>query len=256
MALPLIPGSLPANQLDTAINDTRGYIEDGPTHWDSGVKVPLTQGGTNATTAAAARTNLDVPSNADLTTGLAGKAPAGYIPASLANGGATFGWNGSDRWNSSAGFGAAGLIEAVSNIITSASFYSPNATGAISGYTVGYIDGTGRWCRGVSSARYKDNIEPIDPLELGDIFPQLHAYVNKGDPDETIRYGWIAERLDESAQQRPFVVYARDHLIGDGELSTDDDGQPIPDSIDFIALLIAQNAQLHARLKALEDVAG
>ncbi len=36
--------------------------------------VPIASGGTGATSASAARTNLDVPSNADLTSGLAGKA--------------------------------------------------------------------------------------------------------------------------------------------------------------------------------------
>lgn len=44
----------------------------------SGPPVPLNQGGTGATTQAGARTALDVPSIADLTSGLAGKADADH----------------------------------------------------------------------------------------------------------------------------------------------------------------------------------
>ena len=53
-----------AQQMDDYENTGRDYIANGPTHWKPGVKVPLTQGGTNATTAAGARTNLDVLASA------------------------------------------------------------------------------------------------------------------------------------------------------------------------------------------------
>lgn len=65
--------------------------------------------------------------------------------------------------------------------------------------------------------------------------------------------------LDEEGQEvgtqtvqtgtRAEVVGSR--VIG-SRLVRDDNGDPIPRSIDFIALLMAQNAQLHARLAALE----
>ncbi len=53
-----------------------GKSDTGHTHnaaTDLTGSVPVANGGTGATTAAGARTNLDVPSNADLTSGLAGK---------------------------------------------------------------------------------------------------------------------------------------------------------------------------------------
>lgn len=113
------------------------------------------------------------------------------------------------------------------------------ATPAISGYTIAYIDGDGRVAKGASSESYKKHISNIDPASLGDIWPDLKRYQMRTG-DGSWKYGYIAERLAESEDLAPFVVYAD---LGTG---------PIPDSIDFIALLIAQNAQLHQRLQALE----
>ena len=58
-----------AAKQDTAEKDA----VDGYAGLDSSANVPVAHGGTGASTAAAARTNLDVPSNADLTSGLAAK---------------------------------------------------------------------------------------------------------------------------------------------------------------------------------------
>lgn len=116
--------------------------------------------------------------------------------------------------------------------------YFPNATPATSGYTVAYLNSDGRLSKGASSERYKKYISAVDAESLGDLFPDLHRFQMRSGDGEW-KYGWIAERLAEHPDQQPFVVYA------------EHDGELVPDSIDFIALLIAQNAQLHQQLDLL-----
>jgi hypothetical protein len=116
--------------------------------------------------------------------------------------------------------------------------FLPNSTPATSGYTVAYINGDGRVSRNASSERYKKYISDVDPDGLGDVWPQLVRYqMRQG--DGTWKYGYIAERLAEHPDQQPFVVYS------------DFDGEQVPESIDFIALLMVQNAQLHHALDLL-----
>jgi hypothetical protein len=130
---------------------------------------------------------------------------------------------------------------------------------ATSGYTIAYINGDNRISRGASSERYKTDIQTVDPLELGDIFPQLHQFAMKDDPDATPRLGYIAERLHESEDLQRFVIYKTEPVLDDPgpvsgkrRLTLDDDGNPIPESIDFIALLLSQVAQMHDRIARLE----
>ena len=112
----------------------------------------------------------------------------------------------------------------------------PNADPATSGYVVCYLNNDGRVSRGASSERYKKFISAIDPLGLGDVWPVLQRFqMRRG--DGAWKYGYIAEQLAEAEDLQPFVVY---------------DAEGRPDSIDFIALLMVQNAQLHARVAALE----
>lgn len=115
--------------------------------------------------------------------------------------------------------------------------YLPNATPATSGYTVCYLNSDGRVSKGASSARYKENIVDLDPAGLGDIWPSLVGFEMTGG-DGTQRVGYIAESLDEHPDQARFVVY---------------DDQARPDSIDFIGLLLAQNAQLHQAVDLLSQ---
>lgn len=117
--------------------------------------------------------------------------------------------------------------------------YLPNSSPATSGYTVAYINNDGRLSKGASSERYKENIVAVDPGVLGDLWPTLFTYEMIGG-DGSAKIGYIAERLAEHPDLAQFVVH------------TDLDGVLVPDSIDFIALLIAQNAQLHQRLAVLE----
>ena len=124
------------------------------------------------------------------------------------------------------------------NAVVNGHVYTPNSTPATSGYTVAYINSDGRLARGASSERYKKYISDIDPAALGDIWPDLTRYQMRHG-DGAWKYGYIAERLAEHPDQQPFVVYA------------DQDGTLVPESIDFIALLMAQNAQLHQHLDLL-----
>lgn len=118
--------------------------------------------------------------------------------------------------------------------------FLPNSTPATAGYVAAYINNDGRISRGASSARYKDDI--VDAPDLGDLFaPPLREYEMKGGDGKRL-IGYIAEELAEHPDTERFVVYAD---AGTGDL--------VPESIDFIAYLLAQNAQLHDRLRKLEE---
>lgn len=64
--------------LDSALAGKAGIIHNHAADDITSGTLPLARGGTGGTTAVTARTSLDVPSNADLTTGLAGKAATSH----------------------------------------------------------------------------------------------------------------------------------------------------------------------------------
>ncbi|PRB01744.1 hypothetical protein [Microbacterium sp. MYb64] len=135
---------------------------------------------------------------------------------------------------------ASGNLSVGGTTTATGDIFTPNATPAVTAYTNAYINGDGRLSKGASSARYKVNIEPVDPASLGPIFPQLNEFEMRSDPDHTVRIGHIAEHLAADPALQRFVVYA------------EIDGEPLPDSIDFISLLLAQTAQLQQRVVTLE----
>lgn len=230
------------------INRTRDYIA--LRTYDV---LPVAKGGTGGTSAAAARTALGAASAADL----AGKAPVNHSHTELRSGAARFGY-GNSEWNTTQG------LYANSYIGTGGSLFTYGSTPAGSGAQVAYIDASGRVGRGASSRRYKENI--TDAGDLGDIWPTLHEYQMIGDTERKI--GYIAEELVDTDAER-FVVYQTEitvdldefgNIIRTVELSRDEEGNLVPDSIDFIGLLMAQNAQLHLavdlltqRIEALEE---
>lgn len=230
----LVSGSAPANTLDTEENKTRDYIAQ-----RTSAVTPVAKGGTGATNAAAARANLDVPAKGQVTLRSGGNVITLY-------------WNGS-RVNINVDGIEVGTIPYWSDVPTGGpylplaggtvngnlgvlgSIVVPNASPATSGWQVAYINGDGRLSKGSSSERYKKFISAIDPEQLGDVWPELHRYqMRQGDGEW--KYGYIAERLAEEPDQAPFVV-------------RDPEGRP--DSIDFISLLMVQNAQLHQALDLL-----
>jgi hypothetical protein len=110
-------------------------------------------------------------------------------------------------------------------------------TVATSGWTVMYMDASGRISVGASSQRYKEAIRSAG--ELGDLFAAPLREYRMKDGDGTDRVGYIAEELLGTDMER-FVVY--------GPADRKVQGSPlVVQSIDFIALLMAQNAQLHER---------
>jgi hypothetical protein len=140
---------------------------------------------------------------------------------------------------------AGGNLSVGGTTTSTGDIFTPNATPAVSGYTICYLNSDGRVSKGSSSARYKVSIQPVDPASLGDLFPPLQSYEMQGDPEHTAHLGYIAEHLAGHPEQARFVVWQYD---GD-QLAVDDKGAFIPESIDFIGLLLSQTSQLNQRLK-------
>jgi hypothetical protein len=255
----LVPGSLPADEIDTAITETRDFIANGHTHWKPGSVVPLTKGGTGAATAAAARTALGLGDAAVQAANSFAKAGTNRV---------TLTWNGSELHMiiDSTNFGGIALKSDVNSAQANANsrvaktgdtmsghLFLPASSAATSGYTIAYINGDGRVSRGASSERFKKFISDIDPMSLGNLFQPFKRWQMRNG-DGVWRYGNTAEQLAADPATEPFVVYER-HLEEDGttpHLERDAEGNPIPLSIDFIGLLMAQVAQLNARVAELE----
>jgi hypothetical protein len=71
----VVPGSTPADTIDTELNISRDYTAGGHAHWSTGVVLPIAKGGTGAANAGAARTALNVPESAGPNAAPPGKAP-------------------------------------------------------------------------------------------------------------------------------------------------------------------------------------
>ncbi len=235
-----------------AINYTRDQIAQ-----RTNAVTPVAKGGTGATNAAAARTNLDVPSVAStVENGVAGTRirltfQSGTGRVRVRTGPTDRGdiayVADVDAARSDAAAAAGGRVAKsgdtmtgnldVPNLGVAGNIFNGGATPATSGWTVAYFNSDGRLSKGASSEAYKKFISRIDPESMGNVFPDLYRYqMRRG--DGSWRYGWIAQRLAEDPDLQRFVVYN-----ADGE----------PESIDFISLLIVQNAELHRRLRAIED---
>lgn len=205
----------------------------------------IARGGTGATTAAAARTGLDVPGWTDV-------APPGTATASGIARFSALGRLQSVAPASGSDVATKGWVEGLgvptsgTNLTLSGHLYVPNSVAATSGYTVAYINVDGRLSRGASSERYKKFISDADPISLGDIFPDFKRFQMK-QGDGSWKWGYIAERLAENPDTQPFVIYAS---------APDSEGNTVatttPESIDFVMLLMAQVAQLNARVLELE----
>jgi hypothetical protein len=222
------------------INKTRDYLAQ-----RTSAVTPVAKGGTGATNAAGARSNLGVvwSTSADADTLIMRNAnghsavPTPVNSAHIASKGYVDLYVG----NQIAAIPAPDLSSRVakSGDTMSGNLFLPASSAATSGWTVCYINADGRVCRGSSSQRYKKYIH--DAPDLGDLFAApLREYQMRADgivPDDRKKHiGYVAEELVGTDMER-FVVVINNQV----------------ESIDFIALLMAQVSQLHDRVKALEE---
>lgn len=173
--------------------------------------------------------------------------PSAHTHERVDNGGNWFGWLGSSTWGTgdsvSVGndLGVDGTTYGANTRLTG-HLYVPASSAATAGWTVAYINTDGRLSRGSSSERYKTDI--TDAGDLGDLFAApLREYRMRQDGTEPPTHevdahpciGYIAEELIGTDLER-FVVYLNGQV----------------ESIDFIAMLMAQNVELARRITALE----
>ncbi|KNY06870.1 hypothetical protein [Microbacterium sp. GCS4] len=235
----LVPGGGYASDIDEYINQTRDYIAQ-----RTSTVTPVAKGGTGASTAAGARTNLDVNSKQEDADALKTR----VVNLSSATNAVQLQWIGgrlrmiidasnvgdiANTVDVGAKLDAAGGT-ITGGLVVNGNLVLPFAAPAVSGYTIAYINGDGRVSKGASSERYKKYISKIDPASLGDLFPGLWRFQMRTG-DGTWKYGDIAERLAENPATEPFVVY-------------NDQGQA--ESVDFIGILNARVAQLHQTVEA------
>lgn len=198
-------------------NKTRDYIAQ-----RTSAVTSVAKGGTGASTPAAAKLNLEVVADKILRPG------GDTIETTLLYFGANY------ATIADMNTGDATRLPLTGGTL-SGHLYLPAATLAVSGYTAAFINGDGRVSRGASSARYKENITAAP--ELGNLFAVgLDEFEMIGGDGARI-LGYIAEKLAADPNLARFVIR---------------DAEDRPDSIDWFQLLLAQNAQLHARLTTIE----
>lgn len=239
----VVSGTVPANTLDTEINKTRDYIAE-----RTNAVQPVAKGGTGGTTPDAAVQNLGAVKSTSSPTHHVGIGWTGARNRMTVNGTSVGDIATTDDLAGKASTvhqhytsevidldAQLGNRVAKTGDTMSGHLFLPNATAATSSYTAAYINGDGRVSRGASARKYKKYISAVDPLSLGDIFPQLVRYQMRGG-DGDWKLGHIADDLEGTDAAR-FAVHI------DGEV----------ESIDFIQLLLAQTAYLHAALDLVLD---
>ncbi|MDZ5145330.1 hypothetical protein [Microbacterium testaceum] len=243
----LVSGSALLNTIDTEVNKTRDYIAQ-----RTSAVTPLNKGGTGATTAAAARTALGISGANTPTLTSNVQTDLDYLSATkLSRTVEQYNADFADRDNriATAQNTANGKRDYGDGYfpgdLNAKNLYVRESFGASSGWTVAYINTDGRLSKGTSSLRYKDLLDDPDVDTLGNIWPALRQYAIKGG-DGKPTLGWIAEEVAANPATERFAVYQwaeHDGVWGPTE---------VVDSIDFIQLLIAQTAQLNARVAELE----
>lgn len=223
-----VPNTAKVGEGAMEINKTRQYIAD-----RTAAVTPIAKGGTAGTTAAAARTNLGVPWDG---TGSALKftnpafgvlsfeIPGLAYPTSLASAASVDG-----KVNRSGD-------TITGDLVVNGQIFIPNSYAVSGGYVSAWITSDGRIGKTASARRFKENIDEVDPLSLGDLFPELVEYsFIDGDGSRTL--GYIADDMEGTDAER-FVTY---------------DSAMRVEAYDIIGLLLAQVANLNARLRAYEE---
>jgi len=214
------------------INKTRDYIL---AFGVPATGLPVNKGGTGATTAAQARTNLGI-TWANLSGKPSSFPPSAHTHDSLSTGPVSFGWNsGLNRWNTNESIAAAAAVFG-GDVNVGGHIYVPNSTPASAGYTVAYINNDGRLCRGASARRFKKNIRAARPLVNAFGIPLSEFELRGGDGTRIL--GYIADDMAEIPDLARFVIH---------------DAKGRVEGIDHIQLLLAQTVQLHAEVQQLRD---
>lgn len=137
-----------------------------------------------------------------------------------------------------------GTLSVSGNATVTGDLFLPNSFLAASGYTVAYIDGTGRLARGASSARFKRNIQSWTPQMQAIFAMRLVTFyytdevLNGADPRREV--GVIAEELMELGLN--WLVYFND------------EGLPMGVHYERISLALLPAIQnLNERVTALEE---
>lgn len=183
----LVSNSSPANTLGTEANKTRDYIAQ-----RTAAVQPIAKGGTGATSASAARANLDLVKT------LTSASSEGKIPAFNAAGQLPCGTPSSTGQAANKGYvdGAVSSRVAKSGDTMTGDLKLPNAPTVASSYVGLYYETSGgRVCRGSSSRRYKQNITDADPALFDgvlDLRPRVFQRRKQGHFSEV---GLIAEEV-------------------------------------------------------------
>ncbi|KRC60923.1 hypothetical protein ASE14_08155 [Agromyces sp. Root81] len=232
----VVPGTASVRQGYDEDNKTRDYIAQ-----RTNAVQPIAKGGTGSTTAADARSALGVPSTTELTTGLAGKSPAGHTHNVSELGAGTV--NGD--------LGATGKLSAQGNIEHNGQIYSPGTRNrTVSTNYASVYSGDGGWM-GIppSSRRFKTEIQPWqeDAARILGIMPvtyRLKSDVAELGDAAPVRVGFIAEDLIDAGLEE-FVPTNIDP-------DSDDFGLPI--SINYEFYVVALQLVVRHQSEQMQDI--
>lgn len=213
----ILTGTEPARTLDEEVNKTRDYIAD-----RTSAVTPVAKGGTGATTPAAARAALGVPS----TTDLAGKANTSHTHTREQVTGL--------RQDLDYLGNRAVMAEEAKNGVLNAGVYSRGTVGQWRGLAV---QADGVLAHTASAARFKENITPLDVTD-----EQVHAL-------ELVEFDWIGSGFHDVGMIADAVEDAGlSHFV-----FRDDDGQVLGIHYERVGLALLPVVQrLLARVAALE----
>ncbi len=275
----LVPGTRPANQLDTADNESRDYIANGHSFWRPTLPpLPVAKGGSGAADAATARTNLGItPANIKAPYDDSGSALRFYSPGFGRLG---FSAPGISNGSELALAGGGGSYLPLSGGTLSGDLYIPGMSAVANSYVAMYRNGDGRLGISPSTLRVKRDVEVLDGHELAVIADAVlrlqlvtfyytdelleqgrplrlatEPYVDDDDQWHDATYEPDPDWVRPDAQQEIGLIAEDLYEAGlEWLIFTDDDGRPLGIHFERLALALLPVIQDHeARLAKLEE---